>query len=276
MTPPTMPTPTPDAPRPRPQLLRWPSGWTPASELLLRLSRRDNETRRETENETENGTENETEREAHNNGRSPLLSAAYYEDEDSVPSPMYTVSVEPPIAATTTASPATTALSPPPATTTTTTATTTTTTTSPLSSLVRAHVTILRLLVSSALLFALIPVLALLAAVVPAPAPAILTIISSCAIFPAATFTLILAVRRMRREEGRVRWAAGQLEMGGAGDVRARAGLERLLGLALPEYADIEPLPPYDPKPAIAPETPAVVVCELPDVPQVAQSADNV
>ncbi|KAI8906521.1 hypothetical protein DFJ77DRAFT_514305 [Powellomyces hirtus] len=99
--------------------------------------------------------------------------------------------------------------------------------------LVKAHITILRLLVTSALLFALIPVLALVAALAPPPAPAWITVISACTIFPTATITLWLAVKKMREEEMRVRWAADQLEMGNGG---------------LPRYVDVEPLPPYVPK----------------------------
>lgn len=103
--------------------------------------------------------------------------------------------------------------------------------------LIRTHIIILRLLVLSALLFALIPVLALLAAIVPPPAPAVLTLISACAVFPTATFLLYLAVRRMREEEQRVRREQAEIDM---------------TRCYLPDYADAEPLPAYsEPKPVM-------------------------
>ncbi|TPX69746.1 hypothetical protein SpCBS45565_g02169 [Spizellomyces sp. 'palustris'] len=112
----------------------------------------------------------------------------------------------------------------------------------PAALLIKTHITILRLLVLSALLFALIPVIALLAALVPPPAPTILVVVCACTVFPAAITALTMAVRRMREEEERVRWAGEQVEM----DPRR---------LRLPDYADAEPLPAYEPKVETAEET---------------------
>ncbi|KAJ3155943.1 hypothetical protein HDU89_005506 [Geranomyces variabilis] len=95
------------------------------------------------------------------------------------------------------------------------------------------YISILRLLVISALLFALIPVLALVAALVPPPGPAIITGALASVVFPAAAITLWLAIRRMRAEEERVRLAADQLEMGPGGAL-------------LPRYVDVEQLPAYE------------------------------
>ncbi|KAJ3022300.1 hypothetical protein HKX48_006487 [Thoreauomyces humboldtii] len=112
--------------------------------------------------------------------------------------------------------------------------------TSSRNNLVQAHITILRLLVASALLFALIPVLALAAALLPPPIPAVISLVSAGTIFPTATITLWLAVKRMRAEELRVRWAADQLEMGAGAGAAVRG--------VLPTYVDVEPLPAYEPK----------------------------
>ncbi|KAI9089391.1 hypothetical protein DFS34DRAFT_639636 [Phlyctochytrium arcticum] len=108
--------------------------------------------------------------------------------------------------------------------------------TPPTALLIQKHITILRLLVLSAVLFALIPIVTILAYLVPPPGPAVLAIVSAVLVFPAAIAALVLAVRRMREEEQRVRFLTDHLEMGGHGSC------------GLPDYADAEPLPQYAPK----------------------------